>query len=156
MKLLVLSDTHGRIDKALAACEKHRSADLVIHLGDMVSDAVKIAKLTGCPMVNVKGNNDFVSGKEDFRILETEYGNLLLTHGHKQNVKNGLQGLLYKTEELNCKAALFGHTHVPLFIESKGIYLLNPGSLTFPAAGTSGTYAVIEISKNEFTASIFS
>ena len=154
MKLFVISDTHGKIDKALAVYEKLHSIDLIIHLGDLVSDAVKISGFTGKAMVNVKGNNDFAYSTEDFRILETEYGNLLLTHGHKQNVKHSLHNLLYRTEELNCKAALFGHTHVPAFIESNGIYLLNPGSLTFPNDGTSGSYAIVNTSKNDFSASI--
>ena len=156
MKLYVLSDTHGRIEKAVAIYKKLHSIDLIIHLGDLVSDSMKISELTGSPMISVKGNNDFFHKKEDFRILETEYGNLFLTHGHIQGVKFGLQKLLYRTLELNCKAVLFGHTHIPLFTESNGVYLLNPGSLTLPMDSSSGSYAIVNTSADEFSASICS
>ena len=61
MRLFVLSDTHGTIDKALAVYGNLSGIDLIVHLGDMVSDAVKISKITGKDVINVKGNNDFIS-----------------------------------------------------------------------------------------------
>jgi len=154
MKLYVLSDTHGNIDKALEVYQKLHSLDFVIHLGDTLTDAEKISRAIGRPVISVRGNNDFSPRTEDFRILETEYGNLLLAHGHTFGVKSGLQNLLYKALELDCKAALFGHTHKPVFTECEGVYLLNPGSLTIPMDGTSGSYAIVNTTKNEFTASI--
>ena len=33
MKILVLSDTHGRLDKAYEVCEKLPNIDLIIHCG---------------------------------------------------------------------------------------------------------------------------
>ena len=155
MKLYVLSDTHGKINKALEVYDKLHSVDLIIHLGDMEQDARKISEGTGKKVISVKGNNEFSYSLESFHILETEYGNLFLTHGHLQGVKGGLQKLLYRTQELGCKAALFGHTHIPLFIQEDGIYLLNPGSLTFPLPGGSpASYAIVNTSENDFSASI--
>lgn len=154
MKIFVLSDTHGRIEKALTVWQKLHSVDLIIHLGDLVNDAKKIADITNIPMVSVRGNNDFSYSAEDFRILETEYGNLFLTHGHLQSVKYSLQKLLYKTLEMNCKAALFGHTHESVVTESNGVYLINPGSLTYPYDGTSGSYAIVNTSAGDLSASI--
>ena len=154
MKFYVISDTHGKIDKALRVYGKLHSVDLIIHLGDMERDARKIEALTGKTVISVIGNNEVSHTKEDFRILETECGNLLLTHGHKQKVKHGLQTLFYRTCELRCKAALFGHTHVPVFTESNGVYLLNPGSLTFPMDGTDGSYAIVNASADGFSASV--
>lgn len=154
MKLYVISDTHGRINKALNVYTKLDSIDLIIHLGDMERDARRISEATGKTVISVIGNNEFTNEKEDFRILETEYGNLLLTHGHKQKVKRDLQNLYYRTVELDCKAVLFGHTHEPFFTEINGIYLLNPGSLTVPKDGTAGSYAIINTSVGDFSASI--
>jgi len=154
LKLYVISDTHGKIDKALNVYRKLNSVDLIVHLGDVRRDAQRIAEYTGTRVISVAGNNDGLYSKDDFEILETEYGDILLTHGHKQNVKHGLQNLLYRTCEMDCKAVLFGHTHVPVFTESNGIYLLNPGSLTFPFDGTQGSYAIVNTSKGEFNASI--
>ena len=154
MKLFVISDTHGSTGKALDVYSSLGPIDLIVHLGDVERDARRIAELTGKDVVSVRGNNEASHAKEDFRILETEFGNLLLTHGHKQKVKLGLQSLLYKAEELGCKAALFGHTHVPVYIEANGVFLLNPGSLTFPSGGSQGSYALVETAPSSFSASI--
>jgi putative phosphoesterase len=152
--MFVISDTHGKTDKALDAYGRLSSVDLIIHLGDVEKDARKISYATGKTVVSVRGNNDFLARQEDFKILKTEFGNILLSHGHIFNVKYDLQRLLYKTLELECRAAFFGHTHIPLFIETDGIYLLNPGSLTYPSDGTSGSYAVATTSSSEFAACI--
>ena len=153
LKLYVISDTHGRTDKALDIYKRLSAVDLIIHLGDMERDARKISESTGKTVISVRGNNESSHQTADFYILETEYGNLFLTHGHLQGVKRDLRRLLYRAQELGCKAALFGHTHTPIFTEVDGIYLLNPGSLTRPA-GTSASYAIIHTSKIDFSASI--
>ena len=154
MKIYTISDTHGKINKAVEIYRRLTDVDLIIHLGDMEKDARRISELTGKEVVSVRGNNDFLSAKENHRVLKTEFGNILLTHGHLQDVKFGLQKLFYRALELECKAALFGHTHVPLFMESNGIYFLNPGSLTYPADGTSGSYAIAVVTAGNFSANV--
>ena len=154
MKFYIISDTHGKIDKALRIYSKLHSVDFIIHLGDLERDARAIEDLTGKTVISVLGNNEGLYKKEDFRILETECGNLLITHGHKQKVKSGLLNLLYMAGELHCKAAIFGHTHVPVFTESDGVYLLNPGSLTLPMDGSEGSYAILNTTGGEFSASV--
>ena len=91
---------------------------------------------------------------DDYKILETEFGKIYLAHGHMEKVKFSLQNLIYRAEELGCKAALFGHTHKPLCQEIDGFHLLNPGSLTLPSDGTQGSYAILNIEKDKFEASI--
>jgi len=154
LKLYVISDTHGAIEKALKIYGTLDAIDLIIHLGDVERDARRISKITGKTVISVQGNNESASSQENFHVLETEYGNLLLTHGHMDGVKAGLHGLLYRAQELECKAVLFGHTHIPLFTESRGIYFLNPGSLSIPMDGTAGSYAIVNTSKDDFSASI--
>ena len=61
---------------------------------------------------------------------------------------------MYKAESLGCRAAFFGHTHIPLFAEAEGLYLLNPGSLSLPVGGRKGSYAVATITKDSLDASI--
>ena len=41
MKILVLSDTHGKLDKVYRVCEKLNNIDLIIHCGDYIRDARK-------------------------------------------------------------------------------------------------------------------
>jgi len=154
LKIYVISDTHGKTDKAISIYGRLSAVDMIIHLGDIEKDAKRIAEAAGKTVVSVRGNNDFLSAKEEYLILETEYGKILLTHGHLFNVKSGLQKLFYRTLELDCKAVMFGHTHVPVFTESNGVYFLNPGSLTYPSDGTAGSYAIVNTSAGFFSASI--
>jgi len=154
LKIYVISDTHGKIDKATDVLKRLHGVDMIIHLGDVEKDARRLEELTGKTVISVKGNNDFLSAKEDFLILKTEYGNILLTHGHLFNVKYGLGKLFYRALELECKAVFFGHTHVPVYIETDGVYLLNPGSMTYPSDGTSGSYAVVTVTADVFSAGI--
>ena len=155
MKLYVISETHGNVDKALEVYTKLHSIDLIVHLGDMERDVKQISHSTGKPVISVRGNNEsYNCAAPDWNILETEYGNILLTHGHRQSVKSNLQKLLYRARELECRAALFGHTHMPFYTEEQGIHLLNPGSLCLPLDGTSGSYAIVNTSKDSFSASI--
>lgn len=158
MRFLVISDTHGNIEKALDAYRQAASngpIDGIIHLGDYERDADNIADELNCPMYNVRGNcdGDYSAGG-DFKVLDTEAGRIFLTHGHAQRVKMTYMNLIYRAQELDCVAALFGHTHMAHYEEDSGLVLLNPGSLTEPADGSGGTYAIMTTSEDGVTASI--
>ncbi len=157
MRILVVSDTHGYVQQAIEIYRRQheeKPIDCIVHLGDLISDARALRTRLGVEVIAVKGNMDGSHSEEDYEILTTEYGKLLLCHGHMQNVKYSTQNLLYRAEELGCKAALYGHTHMPSFIDANGIYLLNPGSLSLPKGGNPGSYAMLETSADEFRASI--
>ena len=155
MKFLVISDTHGKIELALEVYKARTDIDMIIHLGDNYRDSIRIEEALNVKVIGVKGNMDGAYGNNEHKVLETEFGKILLTHGHLENVKSSLQKLLYKTEELNCKAALFGHTHEAYFNEFSGIYLFNPGSLPLPRGlNKKPSYGIITTNNNEFKASI--
>lgn len=157
MRILVLSDTHGVVQPAMEIYKRLQgedAVDCIVHLGDLVSDAKALEVRLGAKVISVKGNMDGGYTDSDYEVLETDFGRILLVHGHMENVKFSVQNLLYKAEELGCKAALFGHTHAPCFQEVGGMYLLNPGSLTRPRNGGEGSYAVLTVNKDEFNASI--
>lgn len=151
---MVISDTHGKLDKVYEIYKTLTSVDSIIHLGDYVKDAEELQNELGIDVISVKGNMDGAFSDTDFKILTTEYGKLYLAHGHMENVKMKYQNIFYRAEEAGCTAALFGHTHRPVFEELNGIYLINPGSLTLPADGTQGSYALLETSSNGLTGSI--
>lgn len=156
MKYLVISDTHGHVETALQIWEKHNRAtglDGVIHLGDLAEDVSRISGRLNVPVLGVSGNMGGSGALPDHRIWETPYGPVLLTHGHLQNVKTGLSDLLYRTLELECRAALFGHTHIPCMEYAQGIHLVNPGSLTRPAGGRP-SYGLLTLEKDLFRAEI--
>jgi len=154
LKLFVISDTHGRIDKAVEIYKSLTDIDMIIHLGDYWSDAQKLMEQLQVPVLSLKGNMDGVFANDGYHILETDFGKIFLTHGHMESVKQNLNNIMYKAESLGCKAVFFGHTHVPLFYQAEGLYLLNPGSLTLPTGGRKGSYAVVDITDHSLDASI--
>jgi len=154
MKIFVISDTHGKTAKVKEVWDRLSNIDMVIHLGDYVSDAKDLEKYFETEVICVKGNCDGSRSSDDYKILDTEYGSLLITHGHMENVKFSPMNLVYKAQELGCKAALFGHTHQAAYEEVSGVYLVNPGSLTNPRDGSSGSYAIINTEPDSFHCSI--
>lgn len=154
MKILAIGDTHGKLNKVRDIFPKLRDIDLIIHTGDHYSDAAKLSAEFGIPAVAVKGNCDGSCGSDDFEIIETECGNILLTHGHAENVNYQLSTLMYKAQENNCIAAVFGHTHKALIDEAGGVRIINPGSLTQPRDGSDGSYAIIRTDEDGLDASI--
>lgn len=155
MKFLVLSDTHGRIGEAERLVKSLFGIDWILHLGDHQRDGWQLEQSCGIPTVAVRGNTDGSYSNDDYRIINTEYGKLYLSHGHMESVKRGPENLLYKASALGCKAALYGHTHMPVFVDYGGIYLLNPGSLTLPRRGGRGSYAIVNTGAARFEAAIF-
>lgn len=146
MRILVLSDTHGDNSRAYQVFDKLKKetpVDLIIHCGDYYKDAIQMGERTGVPTVWVRGNTDGAFSDDDYTIVDTPYGNLLVTHGHMENVDFSQQNLYYKALEKDCVGALYGHTHRSAFTEVSGVYLMNPGSLTKPRDGSGGTFGII-------------
>lgn len=146
MKLLVISDTHGHIERALRLLPLFTDLDAIIHLGDFLRDAEQLQKNTQVKVIAVGGNCDGVTAKsEAMKVIESPFGPLLITHGHLHGAKKGIDRLLYQAAESEAKAVLFGHTHTPFYGVFDGISLVNPGSLTLPGHHNQGTYAVLNI-----------
>ncbi|MCI8608866.1 MAG: metallophosphoesterase [Firmicutes bacterium] len=158
MQILVFSDTHGSINRGIQVYNKLRKSqpvDLIIHCGDYYKDAIEMGQKTGVPVVWVKGNSDGAFSDDDYAIVETEYGNLLVTHGHMQRVNFSQQTLFYTAQEKGCCAAIYGHTHHAAFTQVDGVYLLNPGSLTQPRDGSGGTFGIISTEVEYFHGHIY-
>ena len=152
MKIFVVSDTHGQIDKAYRIYEKTGGADLIIHCGDYRDDGKRMSELTGAPVEAVSGNCDGAS--RDVRIVGTPAGDIMVTHGHAEGVDYDLNAVLYAAEERGCRAVCFGHTHVSLCEDMNGIYVINPGSLTRPRDGKGGACALIQADEHGFFANL--
>lgn len=61
MKILVVSDTHRKLENLKVILEREQPMDLLIHLGDAEGDEDSIAEMAGCRLEIVAGNNDFFS-----------------------------------------------------------------------------------------------
>ncbi|MBQ8136533.1 MAG: YfcE family phosphodiesterase [Clostridia bacterium] len=143
---LVLSDSHGqtgRLSTLLMRAEALAKVNGVIHLGDGYADLEPYVAVFP-EVIRVKGNCDGYGAPLSETTLAAEVAGvrMLLTHGHPFSVKQGTDTLLLKALRENCRAALFGHTHIPYLKEKNGVLLLNPG------AAMDGHFAFLKVFEN--------
>ena len=149
MKVLVVSDTHGVVKPFINELEKHKDAELIIHLGDHVSDAKEIQRHTDIPMRMVRGNTDYYSDNTPWiELLNLEGHKVLITHGHNEKVSYGPATIFYKAKECDANLAFHGHTHVFFDEVIEGIRIVNPGSAGFDRGGEYESYVVMNIDKD--------
>ena len=142
MRILVLSDTHGNLSRLDAVLRGAGTPDAIIHLGDHASDAAKIAKRTGIPVLSVRGNCDYDDDVPSEAVFSFEDVRLFCTHGHLYWDETALR---YRAEELGRQAVLHGHTHIPALDYDGTVLDLNPGSLSLPRGGSKPGYAMLLI-----------
>lgn len=146
MKILLVSDTHGRLDKLHMLCKEIADIDLLLHLGDGYEDAMEVGEKYNIETVAVKGNTDgFAASDELFKIIQTPMGKIAATHGHVEGVAYSLNTLFYKAMENDCIIACFGHMHVPEDIDMGDVRLISPGSLSKPRNNSNGNYIIIHV-----------
>ena len=142
MKILVLSDSHGRVDSMEQAAVQ-TSPDLIMHLGDCWADAQALhLRLPEIPLEQVPGNCDFRPTEPAERLLVLRDKRILLCHGHTYGVKQSLVTAGFAAEEQQLDLFLFGHTHKPLVDRRGRTLFLNPGSI---GDSTRPSYAVVTI-----------
>ena len=145
MKLLIVSDTHGRDANLEAAVLREQPFDMLFHCGDVEGREFYIEALAECPCTIIAGNNDFFSDLPKEDEITVFKHRILVTHGHFYGVSMDLSRLIDEARSRNCGCVFFGHTHKPVIDEEDGIMVLNPGSLTFPRQnGHKPSYAVVE------------
>ena len=144
MLIAVLSDTHRYESYIKMAAKMCKNADVVLHLGDNVSDVEIIKKQTGKDVVFVKGNCDIERTAKVEQLIELENKKIFMTHGHEYGVKSSLLNLNYRARELGADIALYGHSHIASIEKHDGIWFVHPGSVSLPR-GLKHTIAFIEI-----------
>ncbi len=156
MKILVLSDSHGRLENAKAVLERlEQQVDMVFHLGDYDEDAIALQSMfSGLPFHYVKGNNDYGRDTPSHKLVSAQGKRFLLTHGHKQRVHYNLNTIAYWGEEQEADAVVFGHTHMPLNDGAGRVYLFNPGSITLPRDSHIPTFGIITIENGKMEGAV--
>lgn len=147
MKVLIVSDTHGREQNLAEALEQTGPIDQLIHLGDVEGGAEHIRELAGdAPAAIIAGNNDFFCDLPNERIFTLGGHRIFMTHGHGYFVHSGTLYLKREARKKGADIVMFGHTHKPYMEEDKELLVLNPGSLSLPRQeGHRPTYIVMEI-----------
>lgn len=86
-KILVLSDTHRKMDRVTALIDRITDLNHIIHLGDMVRDAEDLEAIYDIPIDYVAGNCDFNSSVRQRNVVKLRGKTFYLTHGHLHGVK---------------------------------------------------------------------
>ena len=145
VKLAVISDSHwGQVHlEMFLRVARAENFDAILHLGDGISDAKRLAKELTTEVHYVAGNCDprFSCDRE----LRLTYGDvrILMVHGDLYNVKYDNGPLSYYAEEAGAQVALFGHTHQPFASYVGRVLMVNPGALK------DGRYAVLQIDRGQ-------
>lgn len=149
MRYLIVSDTHGNERNLERALMRTYPIEGVFHLGDLEGSESYIEDICPCPVYMVSGNNDFFTPAPSEQTVEIEGYRVFMTHGHRYGVSYGLDRLREKAQKEECDLAFFGHTHRPEVAKIGDMFIVNPGSLTYPRQeGRIASYAVMEIDEN--------
>jgi putative phosphoesterase len=133
----VFSDSHGEVEIMAEVLESWRP-ELALHLGDLERDAYALEKRF--PRISfkiVRGNCDSSALSNLNELFFCDQVKIFMTHGHRYQVKNGLNALYEAGRSAGADLTLFGHTHKAYWDNNSGMYVLNPGSVcgnTSPAS----------------------
>lgn len=149
MKILIVSDTHGRHDNLDEVLEKEKNIDMLLHLGDVEDKEYYIEAVADCPVHIIAGNNDLFSYLPKEKELKIGKYKVWLTHGHTHYVTMNTGRLRDAACARGADIVMFGHTHKPyLDVEQKPM-VVNPGSLSYPRQeGRRASYIIMEIDGN--------
>ena len=135
MRVLLLSDTHGALDRRIA--ERARVSDLVVHAGDVGSATVLATLRALCPrVIAVRGNNDVASkwavaertamaALVEQAQVDLPGGGLVVVHGDRR----------LREAFPSARAVVYGHSHRLSVDDGERPWVLNPG-----AAGHARTF----------------
>lgn len=150
MKILVMSDNHGdRMIVEKIVNEFNEKVDLICHCGD---SEFSIDDLLNNQLHIVKGNMDG-NFFDDYQTVKLGDKNVVITHGHNENVNQGLLNLELLAKALDANVVLFGHTHQLQVLMDDNILFLNPGSISQPRGiyqSLNGTFAIIEFNNENY------
>ena len=149
MKVLVISDTHGNIDKVRDLLEMLQRSEIkiVLHCGDYISDARLIQKFyKNLEVYGVYGNCDVGFGGEYSTVVTIEGVAIYMTHGHRYGVKWGeYDELAIDAAAHGAVVAVCGHSHQAFLEEIEDVLVMNPGSMTLPRDSKWPSYGVLDL-----------
>ena len=153
--MAVLGDTHlprRARDIPPSAWRVINSADVVIHTGD-VTDGALLGRIgERRPLHAVRGNNDIqLAELPDHLLLDIDDVTVAVVHdsGSAPRRRERLRG-----RWPGARAAVFGHSHIPLCDDDGDLLLLNPGSPTDRRRMPTFTMAVMTVSNGTVAAAI--
>lgn len=138
-KLVVISDVHYDAERLIALLSVINSADRLVFCGDGLGTLTRASGSILVPLVCVRGNNDFNTCVDESATFTVGDVRAIVVHGHRQNARRGVDGVLAAAKSKDCKLAFYGHTHAFYDSAADGVRIINPGALC------SGSYAVVTV-----------
>lgn len=156
MKILIISDSHGRRSGIKKALDAHPDAQLLLFLGDGIRD-IESAAEERLTVYSVRGNCDtgFIDQRKypAQRTVTVMGKTVFMCHGNSYGVGGGSGAVVYAAMEAGAHICLYGHTHVKQSsylpdAGPQGLYLFNPGSITLPRDCMTPSYGILDIREN--------
>ena len=149
MNVAVIADTHlprGTRRIPEACVERLRTADVILHAGDVTAASVLGELETlGPPVHAVHGNMDDAMLQRRLPATHVvEVGGLKIGMTHDAGPRAGREERLVRRFP-GCAAVVYGHTHEPQVARVRETWILNPGSPTERRRAPSHTMLVLEI-----------
>ncbi len=158
MRVVVLADTHiPDFAKALppALLRALRTADVILHAGDVTSRDV-LDELSAFGPVHVAlGNNDRPEvrswgAKEDVRL---DIEGVPVAMVHDAGPRSGRERRMRRRFP-EARLVVYGHSHIPMDVDADGIRLFNPGSPTWKRRQPFPTYGLLALRRGSIRSRI--
>jgi uncharacterized protein len=155
--VILLGDTHlPRFGRQLPAplIEGLRTADLILHVGDITQRFVLELLAEYAPTHAVAGNNDAPGLVEELglsRVVTVDGLRFGMTHGHHGPGRTTPDRArrTFAAVDPPVDAICFGHSHQPKVERHGGTWLLNPGSPTDRRRQPTFSYLRLEVDGRE-------
>ncbi len=149
MRIVVLSDTHApRFWKSCPprVADRLRSADRILHAGDVCTADVLDELSAYAPVSVVLGNNDGpdVAAWGAPETLELELAGVRVAMIHDTGAAAGRVRRMRRRFP-DADLVVYGHSHIPMDLTEDGLRIFNPGSPTDKRRQPHGTLGVLEL-----------
>lgn len=146
MKILVFSDVHRDKNTLLGILNHHQDAEYKISLGD---SELKTKFLESYDIIAIKGNYPFDAGFANEHHMVLSGYSFWFVHGHKHNVRSGIERLYEQAMDKQVNVVLYGHTHVADCKVVKNIVIANPGAVNKPRMQTEASYLLLHFEEGK-------
>ncbi len=155
MRIALISDTHlprGARRLPEACVERLRSADLIVHAGDIMRLPVLRELESFGPLVAVYGNVDDSEVRAALpAVASVETGGFTIAIVHDAGAAKGRLARLRRRFP-DADAVVFGHSHIPLHERAPdGFQIFNPGSPTERRRAPAHTMGIATIAGGRLT-----
>lgn len=142
MKIVLMSDSHGRNDVIDKIMKINQNVSRFFHCGDIECD-----EFIYPDMLTVAGNNDYYGDFPQQAIFTLNTHKILMIHSHRCYAfgYGRLEALSEMAKKEGCDTVFYGHTHVASDEIVNGVRLINPGSLYYSRDCRPISYCVIDV-----------